>query len=162
MLYGALVHVQLTGLLAFTTRKSKDLIPDFIRSAQKLWILLLRTGFLKQLAFFSNNTDYTGHLAFTCLYRTRNVNCSNLEIRGVLDYALRRRRIHWNSWVHDWQVLSNERKLIIKGKVNNSIFTRKHLNFETIALKISFSCVPRSNEQCFRTTPQGVCDQCAN
>ena len=32
--------------------------------------------------------------------------------------------VHWNSWVHDWQVPSSERNLIIKGKANNSIFTR--------------------------------------
>ena len=70
--------------------------------------------------------------------------------------------VHWNSWVHDWQVLSSERNLIIKGKANNSIFTRKHLNFEMVALRISFSCVPRLNKQGFCTTLEGVCDQCAN
>ncbi len=144
MFHGALI--QLTGLLAFTTRKSKDLIPDFIRSAQKLWMLLLRIGLLITIGFFLQQ------YSFTCICSTRNVNCSNLE-DGV----------HWNSWVHDWQVLNSERNLIIKGKANHSIFTRKHLNFEMVALRISFSCVPRSNnKQGFCTTPQGVCDQCAN
>jgi hypothetical protein len=31
--------------------------------------------------------------------------------------------IHWNNWIHEWKVLSNERNLIIKGNVKNCIFT---------------------------------------
>jgi hypothetical protein len=62
--------------------------------------------------------------------------------------------VHWNNWIHEWKVLSNERNLIIKGNVKNCIFTKSPLSFKMVALRFSFSCVAR-------TTKRGFCDDCA-
>ncbi len=68
--------------------------------------------------------------------------------------------VHWNSWIHDWKTISNEQNLIIKGKARHCIFTKNNLNFDIVALRISFKKAFRRTKQGFCTTPEGVCEKC--
>lgn len=52
--------------------------------------------------------------------------------------------VHWNTWVHDWEIVDRTDKLVTKGKAKNNIFARSNRNFDIIAciLRISFTSPP--------------------
>lgn len=69
--------------------------------------------------------------------------------------------VHWNPWIHGWELLSNiNHSLIIRGKTKNSFCRRSNYGFQFVALRISFLLEPRILMYGFCTSPDGICEQC--
>ena len=68
--------------------------------------------------------------------------------------------IHFNQWVHDWELLRNHNKnLIIRGKAKNAYFCTKNRELKIVLLRISFRRTPSLwySTVKFCISTEGVC-----
>ena len=69
--------------------------------------------------------------------------------------------VHWNSFVVDWVYLPKFQGLFVPGKVRNSLFGSRPIDFDVVALRVNFRQPrPPSSLTGFCSMPDGKCYLC--